>query len=64
MLPGLDSSPVLELNGSMEPITKEPIEVNGHWEEVSATSLKVSTPDQISIGALTDFCMIQRGHPR
>lgn len=45
-------------------LLKEPIEVNGHWEEVSATSLKVSTPDQISIGALTDFCMIQRGHPR
>lgn len=34
-------------------LLKEPIEGNGHWEEVSTTSLKVSTPDQISIGALT-----------
>lgn len=45
-------------------LLKEPIEGHGHWEEVSATSLKVLAPDQISIGALTDFCMIQRGHTR
>lgn len=62
MPPGLDSSPVLELkciSGIL--LLKGPFEGVGNWQEVCATSFKVSSNSRPNLHRCLDLCTVQRG---